>query len=496
MAKIKWLNFQKTIVGLICLALVFPVDRSANGAVCAEALERLSAEAVAAIAREHGARTPAEMVRLAAVERAQAYAAGLIEKHLHDVAELQAIKRAANACETGECWHRVTISFTKKVRMIVKTIRESFRAQRAERANLMAQAEALADQWVESHKDDIVSRLQVETVSTEETGEIKVLITEELKKQIRGRFSFRDFAAQVGQQFTGAFRALAFHKLRTNQEARDNYKRNLITVVSFQVGAQITRLLWGFGVGGKTLGEAAWRFLRETWIPIGTTGAISLESEQAAVNLGQKELPSMRDFPEGLTAIPRILAGEEGYWRDTQRAVMGFLTLLPLKWAITVALNYPSELLFGDRGLREVMVDSLVSNAIFGSYLALRFSLLDSRLFLGPVPAIRKSAEADARERLAALKASEGLPSTWEVGDFVAASKNKRVEGLPHDFDRILETEDAKELLRAYARGKRMVLVEYAYKYGFCAMDSLLLFATFTDWIPSLLGDWLRSLGF
>lgn len=471
---------------------------------CRQALSTLAQGASLEIAQSLGAESPERMVPVVAVRVAQAKITDLVREHVTRMQELEDLSEKAKQCRGNRnCLVRVGRPLLSKVNLVRRVIRTTFRTEKQVRRDLAGQTDQMAKEWIDSNFDR-----QSLSLTTEEIGELQVLISGRLHEAIVGkRFSLPEFMREAGGHFAQAFRALTFRELRHDKVARTDYLRNLFTVLSLQVSAHLLHSVSAF-VAGEPVG-----FADRLWIYGNTASMMTIQAEVGARNQRRTDKPiPIHDFSEAMIELPNILIGDRGFWRDSQKKMLGFLALLPLEYAVTVAAKAvnvaaglgPEALLQTNTQL-EIALVNLASTAIFGTYLSLRWSLIDKWLYLNLLPSMRASSLERAEEKLRSLKEAHLVPEGWSVKDFYLAAgeanrpwwkwwqrapKNvhEEVTLRPEVFKKVFLTEDARALLEAYRTSKRAQRFEWAWRYGVCLLDSYIIFGLFGSWVPQLLG--------
>ncbi len=464
---------------------------------CTRAFSSLVREAAKEILESRNIIQTENFFRDRAVEISRREVDRIVRDHIERLKDLRLFSDEVRNCHgSASCLKGKGVLLIDKVKLVYKSLSVSFFSEKRAREEILDEINEATRKWVEENYE----RLKELNYQAKEIGEIKLFISDELRSVLLGRpFSVRDFFYEIGLHFKKAFEALSFRELRNDRIARTDYRRNLTTVLSIQFGAHLMHALEAF-LSGKPLG-----FFNKLWIYCNTAFMMSIQAEVGARNQRKTTEPlAIRNFGEFLRELPNILIGDKGFWRDSQRKFLGFLTLLPLEYAVTVAakaINVMAERgagsLLQSSTQAEIALVNLASTAIFGTYLSLKWTLIDKWLYLNLLPSVRASTMKLAEERLVDLKDKNLVPNDWTLKDFVLAIQKPRLwqfwkkNNLDEKFqylEEVLMSNQSKELIEAYQTSRRAQRFEWAWRYGTCLIDSYIVFGLFGSWIPKLFG--------
>lgn len=476
--------------------------------LCGKSLADLATQATREIALQQGATLPDHLVFARAVRDSKEEVSRLISKRLREQQELTALGAEVEACGTdGECMAKVAPRLLEKAKMIKEAIGIILGSEKTARNNLLWEAPRLAREWVDAN----FHRLSVAEVDTLDTGKLKVLVTEELKEAIAGkRQTIGSFFSAIGKHFGNAFSALTFRELRKSRDARVDFRRGLVTTLSIQLSAHLLHTLKDY-LTGQPL-----HFSDLAWLYGNTVFMMSVQAEVGARNQNVKDEPlQISDFESALRMLPEILHGKDGYWAETNQRMYGFFALLPFEYAVSVLLKATAMGITG-AGAKllipaeqfKLLVGNLVSIGAFGTYLSVRWALLDKWFNLSLLPSLRATTEAEAEIKLQKMKEAGVIPTGWTVRDFYLTAKppawwqfwrrpsreaREYYLANPEKFAELFLTKEAKELVEAATVARGASRVEWAWRYGMGLVDAVIIFGLFGGWVDAV-PNWLWSL--
>jgi len=137
-----------------------------------------------------------------------------------------------------------------------------------------------------------------------------------------------------------------------------------------------------------------------------------LQSERGA---RMTELQLGLDEPENIdelrTQIPAMLAGRKGLLEETKERFWGFTEL----WGIELTTLMATSMLFHEGTLSQKFWTNVGFIAVFGSYVALKWSVFDKLVELRYLPARRKLASQEFMEVWETLANEYDFPADWNT---------------------------------------------------------------------------------
>jgi len=500
--------------GLAIAILVFATFSVHASPRCARSLSDLAFLGAGEIAAAQGAPDPALLVPTRALEIARADAARIVGEAKARLGEIAALESQTRGCGgRSECLTGVGRRLLEQAHTARRVMAATLRSERLAETRLREEIPTLSREWVRANLPDL--RLQhVDTVD----GEALVgMVSAELERlALRSRrLSFRDLFREMGAHFRNAFAALDFRELRRDGIVRADWLKSVGTVLSLQAAGHLLSMAQDFVAGNPVKGGEM------LWIYGNTAAMMTLQAEVGARNQGRPDAPlEIAGFEAAALALPEILHGKEGYWFEARRKMMGFAALLPLELAVAVAAREVNTWLQKGAGALaqpathlEIALTNLASVAVFGTYLSVRWALVDKWFNLSLLPGLRETTRRLAEEKLEAMKARGDVPAHWTLKDFARAGveperpwwafwRRPRAEVRADLAENaalamVLASDESGQLFEAVRGAGRARRIEWAWRYGLCLFDSFIVFKLFGSWIPDLyrqVEPWLLSL--
>jgi hypothetical protein len=497
----------------------FFVSFSLSADPCLDALQpSLEGQITASLARlNEMPLTPQEFDQEAAkvaIVLVQTEASELIARRRDDLATLeQEIERARACGEVGTCWIKKLKKFSLQLSMLHQVVWDGLSAEGKAKVALLKEIEAMAALGVNADQAE----------------------ANWLRRDKHRLLTVDGFVSK----FVDSVKAFRLTALRENPIARANLKKDLQMVLGYQLFGQASLVAGRYSqapysdVWGKLLQNPNIENVAESlkmvsatteWpIFLNTILLMSLQENQAAKHQFINVQPDQRKLArfEGLLLeLPKLMQGELGYWTEAKIKMFSFMSLLPFEWAAINAFSM-IKMAVNNTGvtnlpaLGEMALVNGLSLAIFGSYLSVKWALLEKFVNLGLLPQYQKGTRQVAEDSLEVLKAQNPLPSGLTLREFgrlyyahspkagtvrhwrskllLALKKSGRsgagsVELTDADLARVLSTPAAEKVISDYRRANATHAQEWTWRSFNRAFDATFVFGLFGNIVPKLLG--------
>lgn len=517
------------LVSALLLSTSFPAAAESNVASCPVTLERLTQQVLQSARATYGVspETAETALRDRAVREENVRAAvDAVDRQLATLneaaRELEADPVAeVDAC-AGEttCERKVAVKFHRKFAAVVAAVTHTLFGNGAARRRVEEKYRELAKIRVADYLATL--RAEERQPSAAEARALADRVAKAALEKSRQPATIKGFLGIVLKPFANAFAAVTFRELRRPgsdfesgvNEARRDFLFNYGIVTLLQVAAHGLKMFSDFRAGDPV------HFWDMLWVYGNTFVMMSLQAEVGARN--QRALDAkvqIRTFEDAVRALPGILHGERGYFKDSLAKFLGFLLLVPYELFSNVLLRAANGVALGGTAamgggkLIKITLQNMYATCAFGIYLAVRWALLDKWFNLNLLPAWRNGKMLEMQEAYAELEA-KGLPTVLSARDLYRHVKPwyRRPFGAAWDVvkspfaalgnwwggsrtpeekaelaeakrvaDRLRDTPEMRRFLAAYKGTIFPRAVEGVWRVGSGLFDSFLFFTLFTE---------------
>lgn len=429
--------------------------------------------------------------------------------------ELESTVQDAKKCgEHTTCLIGTLKKMGVQIRLIRRVVWDSFSGERRAKAALRDEIEMLADRDVQ----------------------IDQARANWARREKHKLFSVRG----VLERAVDSLRAFGFKELRKSKVAQDNLRKELPVVLSYQLFGQASMVAALYAqapavdVWRRLFDDPTWEQVKDSlqlvsettqWpIFLNTILMMTLQENQAIKHQSIDLEPDQRQMAhfEGLLRrLPGLIQGHKGYWTEAKIKMFSFMSLLPFEWAV---FNFFSMLqVAANKGMVGVQDWNLllqtatvngISLAIFGTYLSVKWAMLEKLVNLGMLPLYREGTRQVAEDSLLQFTQAEmSWPSELNLKEFsrlygahssragwihqwrsslaLALIKNKRLSSSTdslsdEDLERILSSPAAQRVIQDYRTARMSFWKEWTWRAANRSFDAAFVFGLFGHYVPEL----------